>query len=497
MLALLFEVTPRPGHERHYFERAAVLRPLVEANPGLLFLERFRSQSRPGVILSHSLWSDEDSLADWRRNSTHVSAQAAGRNTHFADYRIRIAPVIEHLSNDMSANSVPGRAGLDIAKSMGSPDLVIIVTNGAPFNGVGETFESVSRDDTYLFVSSGEDLPDIDRDLAPNATTDIKFCQVVRDYGMSNRDLAPEDPVADGGQCANQFGSSMNPDIMLAMAIAAAAGLMRGFAGVGSGMLMAAVFCAFVRGRSTRLAIIILMEIIVTAQLLPSVVREINWRVVAPMGLAAALLMPVGTWLLLSLDGEAIGRIVAVVVVVSSLILLSGWRYQGSKPIVATLGVGALSGVLMALTSLGNPPVMIYLLSSPDSAVQPIGPTSPDIFGVTLVALIGVMTVSGLINWGITCNGRCSDPIVHGVGLARQQNVSKVQRNPLPKGCAGYFCCAVACMALCGEIRSGAYLKYGSTFFRSLLNSRTASRSFGLCTLSVLAGLAPKWALPL
>ena len=59
MHALLFEVEPRPGHGDHYFEHAARLRPIVDAEPGMLFIDRYQSLARAGVILSHSLWQDE------------------------------------------------------------------------------------------------------------------------------------------------------------------------------------------------------------------------------------------------------------------------------------------------------------------------------------------------------------------------------------------------------------------------------------------------------
>lgn len=191
----------------------------------------------------------------------------------------------------------------------------------------------------------------------------------------------------------------MSVTLMTAMAIAMAAGLMRGFAGVGSGMLMAPFFVVLF-GPVDTVAIIILMEIVVTAQLLPSVHKEINWRVVAPMGAAAAVLMPVGSWLLVSLDGALVGKIVAGVVVVSSLALLTGWRYRGAKPLLATLAVGSISGLLMALTSLGNPPVMLYLLSSRDSAATNRA-NFTGYFAITLLALIALMSLSGLIDWSV------------------------------------------------------------------------------------------------
>ena len=98
MQALLFELKPREGHEEHYFRHAAALRPLLAQQEGLNYIDRFRSLSRPGVILSHSLWRDEASLAKWRTNRRHHRSQAAGRDEHFEDYRLRISHVLAHAS---------------------------------------------------------------------------------------------------------------------------------------------------------------------------------------------------------------------------------------------------------------------------------------------------------------------------------------------------------------------------------------------------------------
>ena len=189
----------------------------------------------------------------------------------------------------------------------------------------------------------------------------------------------------------------MSTALLLALCVAAAAGLMRGFAGVGSGMLMAPFFVRFF-GPIDTVTIIILMEAVVTAQLLPTVWQEIRWPVIAPMGAAAALFMPVGSWLLIKTEPAHVATVIALLVIGFTLILMTGWRYQGAKPMAATLGVGATSGVLMALTSLGNPPVMLYLLSSSDNAATNRA-NFTGYFALTLAALIGLMAVSGLLKW--------------------------------------------------------------------------------------------------
>jgi len=99
-----------------------------------------------------------------------------------------------------------------------------------------------------------------------------------------------------------------------------------------------------------------------------------------------------------SLEPALIARGVAGVVLVFALVLLTGWRYQGVKRLPATLGVGALSGVLMASTSLGNPPVMVYLLSSQDRA-EVNRANFTGYFAITLATLIAWMLFRELIGW--------------------------------------------------------------------------------------------------
>ena len=186
-----------------------------------------------------------------------------------------------------------------------------------------------------------------------------------------------------------------NTGFLIAICVTVIAGFMRGFVGVGSGMLMAPVF-AILFGPLETVVMVILMELIVTAQLLPSVHRLIEWRVIVPMGIAAAVFMPVGTWVLVTVDAELMARGIAAVVLIFVLLLMTGWRYQGPKRLGFTLGVGTVSGTLMAATSLGNPPVMLYLLSSSDSAATNRA-NFTGYFCITLVALFTLMVIKDLI----------------------------------------------------------------------------------------------------
>ena len=187
-----------------------------------------------------------------------------------------------------------------------------------------------------------------------------------------------------------------NAGFGVAAAVALLAGFMRGFVGVGSGMLMAPVF-AILFGPLSTVGMVIMLDAFVTAQMLPSVHRQIEWRVILPMAAAAALLMPAGTWLLLSLDPRVMARCIAFIVLVFVLLLMTGWRYGGPKRLAATLGVGGLSGVLLAATSMGNPPVIVYFLSGPDTAAVNRA-NFTGYFAATLATVLVMMAARGLID---------------------------------------------------------------------------------------------------
>ncbi len=94
MIAVIFEVIPKPEGRREYLDIAAELRPLLDQIDGFISVERFESLTQPGKILSLSYFRDEAALVQWRNLEAHRAAQGKGRRELFADYRLRITSVI-------------------------------------------------------------------------------------------------------------------------------------------------------------------------------------------------------------------------------------------------------------------------------------------------------------------------------------------------------------------------------------------------------------------
>ena len=191
MLALFFEVLPRPGHEDHYFRHVGMLKPVLEQHTGMTWLDRFKSLSRDRVILSHQLWKDDAAIVGWREDSQHQGSQKAGRYKHFEDYRIRIAELFLMLEQ--------GGPVEELEPGQGATGGYIVAghSTGKPLDGFDESFASVNIADAYVglsTVASAEDAGCLLARLKDDQNMSWGFAaRMTRDYGMFDRDQAPQD----------------------------------------------------------------------------------------------------------------------------------------------------------------------------------------------------------------------------------------------------------------------------------------------------------------
>ncbi|TRZ65104.1 MAG: sulfite exporter TauE/SafE family protein [Rhodocyclaceae bacterium] len=150
-----------------------------------------------------------------------------------------------------------------------------------------------------------------------------------------------------------------------AMAIAGLGGVIRGATGFGGAMVMTPTL-SLLLGPIPAVVSALLLETFAAFSMLPAAARHANWRTIAPIFAAAFITVPLGGYLLLTLDPQLMRRAIAATVLVFSLLLLTGLRYRGRQRLGTSLALGASSGVLVGATSVGAPPVILYLLASSD-----------------------------------------------------------------------------------------------------------------------------------
>ena len=138
----------------------------------------------------------------------------------------------------------------------------------------------------------------------------------------------------------------------------------RGFTGFGSSMIYV-VGLTFAMPASQAVPVILMLEVVTTAGLLPSVWRQVEWRSVAVLLLGCIVATPVGLWILSYLAPAPMQAVIACVVLGVCVMLRSGFRLKRQPGVAGTLGVGLISGVLTGTTSTGGPPVVLYYYSGP------------------------------------------------------------------------------------------------------------------------------------
>ena len=186
--------------------------------------------------------------------------------------------------------------------------------------------------------------------------------------------------------------------MLLVMIITTAVGgLIRAFTGFGSGLLLAPVF-SFYLAPHDMLAVVVLINMIGTLQMLPGVWRDIDWPLIWRMVPPAVVGVPIGWMVLNVLDPEMVRRLVAAIVVVLSLVLLSGWIYRGARGRLQDILAGVSSGTLTGIAAIGGPPFILYMMSAPGYSPAAFRTFFTVYFAFTQVVVLGVMFYNGALS---------------------------------------------------------------------------------------------------
>jgi heme-degrading monooxygenase HmoA len=200
MISLFFEVQIKDGHTDRYLDLAASLKPRLVAMGGCLFIDRFRSLTRPNLLLSYQIWQDEGAMTAWRVEPHHHRVQEVGREKVFSDYRLRIAQVMHEATPGKPAWQPDRRTPYnDPARR---PPTYVIATESrnarlpVQTHWRSDAFESVYRPGQFAHLV---DVPDYQSGLdfaaglfADPSTEYVRVVEVMRDYGMFDRAEAPQ-----------------------------------------------------------------------------------------------------------------------------------------------------------------------------------------------------------------------------------------------------------------------------------------------------------------
>jgi uncharacterized protein len=177
------------------------------------------------------------------------------------------------------------------------------------------------------------------------------------------------------------------------------AGIMRGFSGFGSALIVVPITAA-VFGPRLAVPAVVAIHLITSIQLMPQAMRDVEWGRVAPLSVAGSLAVPVGAWVLVTQDSETIRKAISVLIIVFAVMMMRGWRYTGKINGWVMAGAGLAGGVITGAATIGGPPVITFLMAGPFKAAQNRAAIILYFVFVQIVAM-GMYWIGGLLSWPI------------------------------------------------------------------------------------------------
>ncbi|MGR3436369.1 MAG: sulfite exporter TauE/SafE family protein [Shimia sp.] len=190
------------------------------------------------------------------------------------------------------------------------------------------------------------------------------------------------------------------PGLSVVLGATLVAGLVYGFAGFGA-MLIYMPLATTVLEPRVAVAAAALSAVISLFTVVPRAWGAAD-RPAAVQLIAASLGgMPLGLWALTTWDDTVLRWTVLAVCSVTLLALLLGWRRATRESLPTRLAVGAATGTVGAATGLNGPVLILFQLSSPDSAARSrantiVFLTSNAILLLPVMALTGALPPQGV-----------------------------------------------------------------------------------------------------
>ncbi len=182
-------------------------------------------------------------------------------------------------------------------------------------------------------------------------------------------------------------------------AILFGAGMLRGFTGYGFA-IAAVPLLSLVCPPATAVPIVLVLQVLVSAEGIAGAVETCDRRTVRVLALAAAVATPLGVLALTHLPPNAVRFAIALIVSGATVVIGRGrspaWLLSGPS----TLVFGAVAGVFNGLAGMPGPPVIAYYLASP------LGSARARASMIVLFLFTGLVALPPLVLAGALTPGR-------------------------------------------------------------------------------------------
>jgi len=202
----------------------------------------------------------------------------------------------------------------------------------------------------------------------------------------------------------------LGPYTLAALSIALfGAAFVRGYSGFGFSAIFIA-FASLLTNPIPLIPVVFSCEIVMTVLQARGIRGHVDWRRTLTLLLGAALALPFSVWFILMAGGDTARLIVSAIILVMSLILLSGWTLHRRIGTGGHIGIGIVSGLCNA-AGVGGLPVAAFMAAQPIEAV---------VFRATIIVYLtglDVMTMplmwaGGIVTWDTAIGAAVAFPIL-------------------------------------------------------------------------------------
>jgi uncharacterized protein len=205
-------------------------------------------------------------------------------------------------------------------------------------------------------------------------------------------------------------------EIGVALAAVLTAAVIRGYSGFGFAMV-AVTGMSLVMPPSLAVPVVLMLEVVASAQLLPQVWRDVGWASLRCLFIGSVAAIPLGVFFLSSVPEAAMRTGISLLVLATALLLARGFSLKRMPGCNFTLWVGVLCGIFNGAAAIGGPPAILFYLSSPAAVAVSRASIIVYFLGIDLITLALAAHRQLVTTQALTLAAVCLIPLVAGITL--------------------------------------------------------------------------------
>jgi uncharacterized protein len=175
------------------------------------------------------------------------------------------------------------------------------------------------------------------------------------------------------------------------------AAIVRGFSGFGFSLLTITALSLFYPPAEI-IPSIFMLELAASANLLPSIWKDIHWRSLGPLTLGCLIATPIGVWALAHFPPAPMQIALSIFVLIATFMMWRGFSLKTMPGPVASTMAGAASGLSNGAFGIGGPPVILFYFASPAGNLAGRASLVAFFLATDVIGLAN-QSVHGLITW--------------------------------------------------------------------------------------------------